>query len=132
MSATYLLAWQQRGQRRFNPRARDERDVRELGSGLSRLVSIHALVMSATRSARGFSVLNSSFNPRARDERDRLISLRCATFRCFNPRARDERDGRGYGANWRLASFNPRARDERDLPVALVPFQHRQFQSTRS
>src|SRR5258708_5152904 len=72
------------GLRGFNPRAREERDVRS----------------TRMRSRIG------SFNPRAREERDpcRLIASRW-THR-FNPRAREERDLR-TGDTKMAARFQP-------------------------
>ncbi len=55
---------------RFNPRAREERDM-GIGWGFNiKEVSIHALAKSATKSTTTKPLRSLRFNPRAREERD--------------------------------------------------------------
>ena len=88
----------------FNPRAREERDLKRLNvrSRLQR-VSIHALVKSATRRRPDRNCQQDCFNPRAREERDAapITFVICSTR--FNPRAREERDT--TGSNHQFARY---------------------------
>jgi len=100
---------------RFNPRAREGRDLKQLGLNVVGTVSIHAPAKGATTERGGHPFLKC-FNPRAREGRDhdrplqrRYLSVSIhapakgatcrgiaprSTLRCFNPRAREGRDCR--------------------------------------
>ena len=56
------------------------------------MISIHALVKSATYVLLVPGAPEKNFNPRAREERDAIHILRVFSATNFNPRAREERD----------------------------------------
>ena len=128
--------------RRFNPRAREGRDVIFKDERVASLVSIHAPARGATlyhycyesnkrfqstrprgaRQSDSVSCLFSTtrFNPRAREGRDGPAALLKDALVCFNPRAREGRDGRARFFVFSLLCFNPRAREGRDLTQASI------------
>ena len=79
-------------------------------------VSIHALVKSATIQRWQHDPDTHCFNPRAREERDLPSEPLHQRTRCFNPRAREERDLFLQKPLAHHFCFNPRAREERDHP----------------
>ena len=78
------------------------------------MISIHALVKSATLAAGAGVAVPLDFNPRAREERDNKFFVDIVLFKNFNPRAREERDRFFTPNNQSNGHFNPRAREERD------------------
>ena len=83
---------------RFNPRAREGRDVRD--------VILCFLIVG--------------FNPRAREGRDVSALLMLPVMSCFNPRAREGRDGIPSGEAFGSAVFqSTRPRGARLLMVIL-------------
>ena len=70
-SVTVAPHLRQRQLRRFNPHAREERDLNELRQPVKeREVSIHTPVKSVTRPGATALQGEVSFNPHAREERD--------------------------------------------------------------
>ena len=94
---------------RFNPRAREGRDIKFFSPSPRVL----------------------SFNPRAREGRDPPKNSAYPSQECFNPRAREGRDQdvglQGIG----IKCFNPRAREGRDPNGKARQAQLLKFQSTR-
>ena len=92
MGATFKILATYDDLSRFNPRARDGRDVDRCFSSNRLRVSTHAPVMGATSDDWRQPRPAHRFNPRARDGRDgSCVESQTLSF-CFNPRARDGRD----------------------------------------
>ena len=120
----------------FNPRPREEGDMRLSGKKSARAISIHALVKRATpiswlsffvglisihalvkRATHTSSVclrLRKYFNPRPREEGDVSNSCSGAVIVYFNPRPREEGDEVTLFPAIRTTYFNPRPREEGD------------------
>ena len=78
---------------RFNPRAREGRDLRYVWwPKMTGHVSIHAPVKGATCRIIVNCKCIRRFNPRAREGRDKRVSSEKVCFWRFNPRAREGRD----------------------------------------
>ena len=129
--------------RRFNPRARGERDPALLyitstrcsfqstrSRGARHSLTKRRLLVIMFQSTRSRGARHSSRTPR-RGQREVSIhalagsatrAIRCQQLddACFNPRARGERDGRVPFRLYSALCFNPRARGERDTRQNLT------------